>query len=119
MKRWLLFGAILLVLAALVVGWYLQHSFEVLLPVANRSDQPVRLLFYGEGLEEHVLVSDLQPRDSIMVTLTLKGMGPIRIKAESGRASIDAQLVDSNSTLRRAPLRFEVQSGNQFVLVPL
>ena len=119
MKRWLLLGIVLVALIALVIGWYLQRPFEVLLPVANRAEQPVHILFYGNGLEEHVLIPNLEPEDSIVVTLTLKGTGPIRIKLESDRASVDSQLVDSNARLRRAPLSFEIQPGNRFVLVPL
>jgi len=117
-RRWWL----LLVLFALVIAgarWYLQRPVEVQLPVLNRSDQPVQLLFYGAGLSGDVLVSELAPAGRVVVSLTLTGAGPVHVRAESERVRLDSLLVRSNAQLRGGPLQFEVRSGNQFVLVPL
>lgn len=118
MRRWLWIGALALLAAALGLGWYLQRPVAVELPVSNRSDQGVRLLFYGAGLTDHVLIDHLAPEASIVVSLTLSGVGPVRVRAESERVNVDAQLAPSNAQLRREPMQFEIRPGNQFLLVP-
>jgi|GEM_PF-3098301 len=118
MKRWFWPLAVLIVLAAAGIGRYRQRPVEVRLPVFNHSQQAVQLLFYGAGMQDQVLVTELAPEHGTEITLTLSGVGPIRVKAESERARIDAELARSNTQLREQPLRFEVRPGNQFVLVP-
>ena len=108
----------LLALAALWLTLRKPAVTEVALPVINRSAQAVQLLFYGDGLSEHVLVQRLPPQTSLVIALRLSAAGAIRLKAESERVRVDTVLADSNTQLRTRPLQFEVLEGNRFVLVP-
>lgn len=117
-RRWWMLCALLLLLCAALLGYLWQRPLDIELPITNRSKESVQLLFYGEGLAEHVLVRRLPPDASIAVTLPLNGRGQVRIKSLGERAEIDALLVPSNSVLREQHLQFEVRPGNQFLLLP-
>jgi hypothetical protein len=116
-RGWWLVLALLAGLAV-ALGWWHQRPFDVLLPVVNRSDDTAQLLLYGAGLSAEVLIDRLVASDTQVVTLHLAGDGPVRIKAETRRAKLDAVLLQSTASLRRQPLQLEIRPGNQFVLEP-
>jgi hypothetical protein len=118
--RRLLLAAVAVALAiALGTLWWRQlRPLEVALPVLNHTAAPVQVLFYGAGLAEHVLIKQVPPNDSVVVTLRLAGRGPIRVQSQSARAQIDSELLDANSALRRRPQQFDIGPGNQWLLTP-
>lgn len=114
--RWWLAGALVVALA-IAAWWWRQHRpLEVALPVFNRTAGPVQVLFYGAGLQDHVLIRELPPDHALAVKLRLRGNGAIRIQCRTGSAQVDAELIGANAALHRGPQQFEIRPGNQFVL---
>lgn len=109
----------LLAITFLLIGvlWQLTRPREVLLPIANRTDNPVALEFHGDGLAQPAAVA-IGARASASVSLMTQSSGALRVRIATATLRNDAALLSDVQRLRATPQRFEIRDGGVFVLAP-